>query len=554
MRVDQGSSCRSWAPLDLFCDAVVVADAVTGLVQSANAPAFKLFGLTPSSQPWPSLEDLLPGVFTTDSWIEATAQAKAGGSLTAHGRVSEALAARRSTGESFSAELVMSGIKGSADAPARVAVIVREATSAGAPRVDPPNSDITTWTWGTVIERTLRKIVPVLADACLVDLIDDRGDLARVDVRHHDSTMERELRRLMLHHPPAQRQLAPVWRVLQSGRLRTVAELPPGVLVGSIEEGDRDVVLSRLGRNRAVLVPLSTAGRPLGALTLIMTDPARALGRRTLERITEVAAHVANTIANVRQLRLARQVGVVSDYYFSVVAHELRSPLARLKSHAEMATDLLTAEQPEREVALQFIKQVERSVDRLISLSASLLDASWPAPGLFRSNPRESDLNQLVGFVGEQYAADLGSMRNLVLDVPSQPSLAVVDLDRIEQVLTNLLDNAVKYSSAGTTIWLSLVHAHDGMRVTVRDEGIGLPPGAAQLIFEPFGRAANVVRAGLPGFGLGLHICRIIAEQHGGRIWAESEGQGRGTSVHLVLPYSGGSRAAGRSQPGAAAD
>ena len=102
--------------------------------------------------------------------------------------------------------------------------------------------------------------------------------------------------------------------------------------------------------------------------------------------------------------------------------------------------------------------------------------------------------------------------------------------------MVNLLDNAVKYSPDGGTIHVELTSEPDGTWLRVRDEGIGLPPDALEAIFLPFGRAGNATARHLPGMGLGLHICRSIVEQHGGRVWAESAGEGLGATVVIVLP------------------
>jgi signal transduction histidine kinase len=100
----------------------------------------------------------------------------------------------------------------------------------------------------------------------------------------------------------------------------------------------------------------------------------------------------------------------------------------------------------------------------------------------------------------------------------------------------NLLDNAVKYSPSGGLVELTLESDGTGCRITVTDQGIGLPDAAAERIFEPFERAENAAAHHLPGLGLGLYICRDIVERHGGTISAASEGEGRGTSVSLWLP------------------
>jgi signal transduction histidine kinase len=110
------------------------------------------------------------------------------------------------------------------------------------------------------------------------------------------------------------------------------------------------------------------------------------------------------------------------------------------------------------------------------------------------------------------------------------------DEARLARVLDNLLDNAVKYSPPEAPIELSLEGNQAGVLLVLRDRGIGLPIGTTERIFEPFGRAANATERNIPGLGLGLYICRQIAERHGGRLWAESAGEGCGTSLHLWLP------------------
>jgi signal transduction histidine kinase len=103
-------------------------------------------------------------------------------------------------------------------------------------------------------------------------------------------------------------------------------------------------------------------------------------------------------------------------------------------------------------------------------------------------------------------------------------------------VFANLLSNAVKYSPNGGPITIVVRPEDDGVCLAVRDRGIGLPANSQTAIFEAFGRAENAARAHIQGLGLGLHICREIVQRHGGRIWAESDGEDRGTTITLWLP------------------
>jgi signal transduction histidine kinase len=134
-----------------------------------------------------------------------------------------------------------------------------------------------------------------------------------------------------------------------------------------------------------------------------------------------------------------------------------------------------------------------------------------------------------------------GETSQHALHVECAPGSATVMADpiRLDQVLTNLVGNALKYSPEGGDVRITLATEGEGRLIRIRDEGIGLPDGAAELIFQPFGRAANAAVRNLPGLGLGLYICRQIVERHAGRIWAESAGEGTGTIFNVWLPERG---------------
>jgi signal transduction histidine kinase len=124
---------------------------------------------------------------------------------------------------------------------------------------------------------------------------------------------------------------------------------------------------------------------------------------------------------------------------------------------------------------------------------------------------------------------------SLSLNGSSTPVLA--DPGRLEQVWSNLLDNAVKYSPRGGDIRVRLEATDDdGFEVSVSDSGIGMPAGAEGTIFQPFSRATNATAGQFAGMGLGLYICRKIIERHGGRMWAKSPGENHGTTVRVWLP------------------
>jgi signal transduction histidine kinase len=165
-------------------------------------------------------------------------------------------------------------------------------------------------------------------------------------------------------------------------------------------------------------------------------------------------------------------------------------------------------------------------------LTDDLLDVSRLQRGELPLRPERTDLAALVREVVRH--GEWGEGR-LILDGEADLEV-VVDANRIRQVVSNLLDNAVKYSPDGAEVRVRLDRQGEGALLEVQDAGIGLAPETLESIFTPFGRAPNAAAANIPGLGLGLYLARRIAEQHGGKLWAESEGEGRGTLMSLWLP------------------
>jgi signal transduction histidine kinase len=173
----------------------------------------------------------------------------------------------------------------------------------------------------------------------------------------------------------------------------------------------------------------------------------------------------------------------------------------------------------------------------LATLAEDLLDVSRIRSGQLPLRVGKVDLGALAQRVALRYAEHRSSARDRIVFSAADGVLPVLaDPDRIEQVLTNLIDNALKYSPPDTAVELILGGDEEIVQLSVRDQGIGVVPESLDAIFEPFGRAANAEETGATGLGLGLYICRTIIERLGGSIWAESEGEGTGLTVTIQLP------------------
>ncbi|MGC9334138.1 MAG: HAMP domain-containing sensor histidine kinase, partial [Anaerolineae bacterium] len=231
------------------------------------------------------------------------------------------------------------------------------------------------------------------------------------------------------------------------------------------------------------------------------------------------------------RLRAARQMQ--ADFVANV-SHELRTPLTAVKGTVETLRDGAV---DDPEVRDRFLETVEAETDRLIRLVNDLMVLSRADAEALNLRREPVDLPDLARGTVSRLAQQAGA-KGLDLVVESPPHLPPVlaDADRIEQVLVNLLDNAIKYSPTGRTVWVRLVADPEGkVHVQIQDEGIGIPAAELNRIGERFYRTDRARSRAEGGSGLGLAIARALVEAHGGRLWLES-GEGRGTVVTFALP------------------
>jgi len=246
---------------------------------------------------------------------------------------------------------------------------------------------------------------------------------------------------------------------------------------------------------------------------------------------------MASTLERQREDQLAFLAGV---------AHDLRNPLAALK----MATTMISPDEPLPPEARMrdLFRRVDRQIDRQERMLYDFLDAARIESGNLELHMEACDLRDLVRATLDLYEP-AAQTHQVLASVPDEPVRLTCDPLRIEQVLTNLVSNAIKYSPRGGSVRITVARRPDAVLVSVADEGLGISPDAIEHVFEPFHRA-HAPKESIPGIGLGLFVARRIVEAHGGRIVVESTlGVGSTFTVHLPLVASASQD---RSDPGTA--
>jgi PAS domain S-box-containing protein len=286
-------------------------------------------------------------------------------------------------------------------------------------------------------------------------------------------------------------------------------------------------------------VPLhSRSGSVLGGLLFGHSRP-DVFTERAERIVSGLAAQAAIAMDNANLFQQLQEALRARDEFLSIAAHELRTPVAGVKGFSQLILRALDRGQVEPDRLRKSVQAIERSSTRLAALTNDLLDVSRIRLGQLPLRVQTIDLTTFAGELVSRFQQQLDERHTIALVPNPQLAPVAVDSDRLEQVVVNLLENAAKYSPNGGEIRVDFASDVDGVRLSVHDHGIGLPAEELETIFEPFGRAANAAASDLPGLGLGLYISRNIIKRHGGRIWAESPGEGMGSNFSLWLPVAG---------------
>jgi PAS domain S-box-containing protein len=227
----------------------------------------------------------------------------------------------------------------------------------------------------------------------------------------------------------------------------------------------------------------------------------------------------------------AEEANQLKDEFLAMISHELRTPLTSIMGFAStlLSEDITW----DAESQQQFIEIINEEAEKLKELVENLLDISRLQARTLRIHAEPRPLDEIIENARPQLEV-ITSQHRLVYDIPDTLPPVMADERRIAQVISNLVDNAVKYSPSGTEIRITAERVEKAVQVNVSDQGPGIPTEARDLVFEAFRQAASHTDSG-QGAGLGLAICKGLVEAHGGKIWLNDR-DGHGTTVSFTLP------------------
>jgi signal transduction histidine kinase len=331
-----------------------------------------------------------------------------------------------------------------------------------------------------------------------------------------------------------------VARVLQSGQPQLTEQVEDAQLVASAWDAEHLRLLRELNPQSSMMLPITIHGRALGVITLASSDSGR-YSADDLVLAGEVARRAGLAVDNARLYQEAQaarahaeQAVQLRDQFLSIVAHELRTPLTSLKGYAELFQRRIAREGTLNERDRNTLRVIVNQTDRLNRMISALFDLSRIQLGQLSIERAPIDIGALACQIVEEIQPTL-TQHTIEIYQLDTPLIVDGDALRLEQVIQNLVQNAIKYSPAGGLIELRIERREEWACVAVTDYGIGIPQTALSQLFQRFYRAGNVGAHQISGMGIGLYVVKEIVVLHGGMVQVTSS-EGEGSTFTIYLP------------------
>ncbi len=512
-------------------DAIVSKD-MNGLITSWNRAAERIFGYTAAQAIGRSVRLIIPEdrMAEEDEVIERVRQ----GELVEHFETTR----RRKDGTLIPISLTVSPIRDKDGAIAGASKIARDISEQQ--RIARQTSFLAEA--GAVLassldyESTLRAVanlaVPTIADWCGVDIIRD-GNIERLAVAHVDPSKiafakiirERYEDRDAPYSAPS---------VIRTGTPALIESISDDMIVAAARGDQERIRLVRsLGLRSYMCVPLIAHGQTLGALTLAMAESGRHYTDADLRLARDLASRAAIAVDNARAYDQLKRANRLKDEFLATLSHELRTPLNAILGYSRMIRSGLTT----GEKQAQAIATVERNATSLTQIVEDVLDVSRIISGKLRLDVQPVELPRVVEHAVESILP-AANAKGLRVQVVADPRAAPIsgDPERLQQVVWNLVSNAVKFTPKGGQIQIRVERVNSHVEIVVSDTGIGIASDFLPHLFERFRQADAGTTRAHAGLGLGLAITRHLVEIHGGTIQAASAGPGTGATFRVKLP------------------
>lgn len=386
----------------------------------------------------------------------------------------------------------------------------------------------------TTLARVAQLTVPALADWCFIDIVENNLTFfSEPVVAASDSHKEALLLELRRRYPLPVDADYGASKALRTGEPELVTDCRDSFLLSVARDAEHLAGLHQFNAKSYLVVPLIAGERKLGTIEFVSAKPERRYTKADLAMAEELAGRAAIAIDNARLYREAQEANRIKDEFLAIVSHELRTPLNAILGWTQM----LRSRKLNEATTAKAVETMERNAKSQQKLIEDILDISRIVLGKIRLNTCAVHLVPVINVVIENVrpTADLKAIQiESILD--ASVGQVIGDSERLQQVVWNLLSNAVKFTPKGGRIEVRLEPVNSTAQLTVRDTGQGISAKFLPYVFERFRQADGTSTRLHGGLGLGLAIVRHLVEMHNGRVYAASDGEGRGATFTVQLP------------------
>ncbi|MBA2395158.1 MAG: PAS domain-containing sensor histidine kinase [Ktedonobacteraceae bacterium] len=382
------------------------------------------------------------------------------------------------------------------------------------------------------LQQIAQLLVPAQADYCRIALVDDHQQVKEITVNHVDPEKNALVQALYEQYKDRSSSTHGLQKLLTTGQPELISIVSQDVLETTRDNPTLFALVGTLSLRSYMGVPLIARGKTIGAMTFSSIQPHRHYTNDDLLFAQEVARRIALALDNVHLYKEAQNAIRLRDEFIATASHELRTPITSLKMYTQVLQKRF-ARQGDESMNRSLMK-MDAQIGKLTLLIEDLLDVSKLELGKVAFRQEAFNLNEVIAEIVE-HVQSISTRHTIHIEGKSTLPLWG-DKERIGQVLTNLLINAIKYSPHADTVLVHIVQEQAMVIVKVQDFGIGIAKEHQQQIFERFYRVNDPEEKTYPGLGIGLHIAYEIIMRHGGTMYVESE-KGKGSSFCFTLPY-----------------
>ncbi len=383
----------------------------------------------------------------------------------------------------------------------------------------------------TTLAQVAKLGVPRIADWCAVDMRGEGGAIEQLAIAHVDPDKVQWARELNKANPPDPDAPTGVPNVLRTGRSEYYPEITDEMLVAAVKNDEELELARRLQLASIMTVPMRVQEATIGAITFVGAESGRHYTQADLAIAEEVASRAALAVENARLYREAQQAIAVRDEFMSLASHELKTPVTSLKMYTQVL-QRQAERRGEADMIDRFVK-MDRQIDKLTGLINDLLNVARIEGGRLEYLDESFDLNTVVRESVDAVQTTTAKQTITIQGALDRPLWG--DGERIGQVVTNLLTNAVKYSPQADRVIVRLAREGENAIISVQDFGIGIDDEQQQQIFEQFYRVSDPSEKTYPGLGLGLYIASEIVKRHRGTVVVRSA-KNQGATFTVTLP------------------